>query len=79
MNAKSLRACAGAFLLAMGMGKAVGQEKSSVALQQTASEAHRAASRPTPAQRYPRTCFGDDVLQITFPLTPVSIRPSPSA
>jgi polysaccharide biosynthesis/export protein len=70
MNAKSLRACASAFLLVMGMGKAVGQEKSSVALQQTASEAHRAASRPAPAQRYPRYLLREsDVLQITFPLT----------
>jgi len=81
MNAKSLRACASAFLLAMSMGKAVGQEKSSVTLQQTASEAHRAASRPTPAQRYPRYLLREsDVLQITFPLTPdfdqtVTIQP----
>jgi polysaccharide export outer membrane protein len=80
MNAKCLRGCAIAFLLAMGAGKAAGQVKP-VAQQQTVSEDSRAASRPTPAERYPRYLVREsDVLQITFPLTPefdqtVTIQP----
>jgi polysaccharide export outer membrane protein len=70
MNARCLRGCAIAGLLAMGAGKAAGQVKS-VAQQQTVSEDSRAASRPIPAERYPRYLVREsDVLQITFPLTP---------
>jgi polysaccharide biosynthesis/export protein len=80
MNAKCLRGCAIAFLLAIGPGKAAGQVKS-VAQQQTVSEDSHAASRPIPAERYPRYLVREsDVLQITFPLTPefdqtVTIQP----
>jgi polysaccharide export outer membrane protein len=80
MNARCLRGCAIALLLAMGAGKAAGQVKS-VAQQQTVSEDSRAESRPIPAERYPRYLVREsDVLQITFPLTPefdqtVTIQP----
>jgi polysaccharide biosynthesis/export protein len=70
MNARCLRSCAIAFLLAMGASKAAGQVKS-VAQQQTVSEDSRTAGRPIPAERYPRYLVREsDVLQITFQLTP---------
>lgn len=70
MNARCLRGSAIAFLLAMGASQAAGQVKS-VAERQTVSEDSRTASRPIPAERYPRYLVREsDVLQITFQLTP---------
>src|SRR5712691_8248581 len=85
MNAKILRACATAFLLAASLGAAAGQEKPSTAGLQTrvqaGSDDTHLANRPMPARRYPRYLLRpSDVLQITFPISPefdqtVSIQP----
>jgi polysaccharide biosynthesis/export protein len=85
MNVKTLRACATAFLLAVSLGRAAGQEKSSNASLQTrvqpGSEDNHLANRPLPARRYPRYLLRpSDVLQITFPISPefdqtVSVQP----
>jgi polysaccharide biosynthesis/export protein len=85
MNVKTFRACATAFLLAVSLDTAAGQEKSSTTGLQTRVQAGpddtHLANRPLSARRYPRYLLRpSDVLQITFPISPefdqtVSVQP----
>src|SRR6202047_1119527 len=87
MTMSSPRTCAMLFLLAVNLGTAVAQEKSTVAGSQSdlralsESEQDRPAIRPIASQRYPRYLLRpSDVLHITFPISPefdqtVAIQP----
>jgi polysaccharide export outer membrane protein len=77
MNLKFLQVCARVFLLAAGVGVAVGQQKpesadrpASPPEQANADEPH-SVSHPVPAERNPRYLLRpSDVLQISFPISP---------
>ena len=88
MTYKILRLCAMAFLVAVSLCPAAGQEKPAVATAQTAPsdspdvapDSH-VSTQPVLAQRYPRYLLRpSDVLEITFPISPeydqtISIQP----
>src|ERR1700686_514314 len=88
MTHKFIRVCATAFLMAVSLSAASGQEKPAAAIGQPAqitppdvSSDSASSSEPKLAQRYPRYLLRpSDVLQLTFPITPefdqtISIQP----